>query len=1008
MAVAPDKKRDEELNKWLDQRARGELARWLEGSARAGALIATTRAVLRVLPVIGADLANPSASDERFMTLLLSWRAISVAFIAGTGPLTKKLYDTAQSTGRALSDALSAVGDHRLQAIRFASQAAGYAAYAVRSESRKKFEREAFSSISAATAANAFEVNPDRGREYYWEQLAGDFRAVDTGTSSLGLAQQSLWQQGASDTQPTRNWDYLKATLLSRTGENWGVWIDWYEARLRGDDINLELELARVLEPSEVDWRTPRVANAKIQAIVERFEEPASSEKTNSNSGPELSTEDRAIIELGLGRDASVEQLSASANKLARIRATRYFPQILSCLDRIASGKNSVRYSLKSIFLMTRAAHYILVSAVQRGAQPPIPFIVAKRAEEVFGRLEKNDRVQNDRPGNPSKGILGPLRNAQSQLGEGFKQSVFLAPKPGDVQLHNVPLHYDAATDHDELGREPFVEMLLQRLETQRESGTVLDGYAVHLHAPWGAGKTSILKMMKRMLTTDRDVADRWTVVEYNAWDNSRRNPPWWAFIETVRKTCFESLEHNQDWGRYRWLLFCWIGWELKTRLYPILIGVLTFGLLILLLWKGNVWLPGGAGGEGWKAGTLLITAIGGIIAALRNSFFGSEKNAKFYEDLSTDPLKAVREFFRMLVKATGQPVIIFIDDLDRCREQYVVDLLEGIQTAFRHENVTYLVAADRKWIKTSFEHHYDIFTDADSRQKSDQPLGYLFLEKLFQISLSVPGMEANARETYWKSLIGDTAGQSTPRDESAEEPKAGSTGSGDDANETVGAAIPTRNDRDLSRQVREEGEKIKDRYGDDITRANVDEYIDDLKRDNVSRVQWLALGSALGKSQSADAEGESRLRGYHKYCPSNPRLMKRMANAYAMRQATTVMEGSQLPTGVLVRWTILEQRYPALADLLAENPERAALFAAETPEKSEAPEETDETTAADRPTETKEQSDAGAPDKIEAELADYVKNDIVLEIMKTDPEIEGDEGLSVEYVRDLTLGMRG
>jgi hypothetical protein len=50
---------------------------------------------------------------------------------------------------------------------------------------------------------------------------------------------------------------------------------------------------------------------------------------------------------------------------------------------------------------------------------------------------------------------------------------------------------------------------------------------------------------------------------------------------------------------------------------------------------------------------------------------------------------------------------------------------------------------------------------------------------------------------------------------------------------------------------------------------------------------------------------------------------MKRMVNAFAMRQAIGVLEGAEADSSVLARWTILEQRWPALADLLAEKPER-------------------------------------------------------------------------------------
>ena len=47
-------------------------------------------------------------------------------------------------------------------------------------------------------------------------------------------------------------------THLRRTREDWKVWTDWYDARLRGDPIDWELERAR-LQPPEVWEAGPKV-----------------------------------------------------------------------------------------------------------------------------------------------------------------------------------------------------------------------------------------------------------------------------------------------------------------------------------------------------------------------------------------------------------------------------------------------------------------------------------------------------------------------------------------------------------------------------------------------------------------------------------------------------------------------------------------------------------------------------------------------------------------------------
>src|SRR5262249_6573502 len=130
-------------------------------------------------------------------------------------------------------------------------------------------------------------------------------------------------------------------------------------------------------------------------------------------------------------------------------------------------------------------------------------------------------------------------------------------------------------------------------------------------------------------------------------------------------------------------------------------------------------------GGNVVKGLATIITVFVTFIAAGRAIVFGSANSAKVYFDLSQDPLKRITRLFNRIVAITKAPICIFIDDMDRCRPEYVVDLLEGIQTSFRDENVAYVVSADRAWIKSSFEARYSALSHAVG--DVSQPLGYLF-----------------------------------------------------------------------------------------------------------------------------------------------------------------------------------------------------------------------------------------------------------------------------------------
>lgn len=477
--------------------------------------------------------------------------------------------------------------------------------------------------------------------------------------------------------------------------------------------------------------------------------------------------------------------------------------------------------------------------------------------------------------------------------------------------------HSDEPTKVDQLNRRPFARALVERIDdVYEEKGA--DGFAVHVHAPLGAGKTSVLLMMREIMTTaDRkspngQLAPRWVVVHFDAWKNERRSPPWWPLMEAVKTECLARLSAS----KIGWLRVCgglldfddqaarlegrWLWWKIKTDALPYVIAAVCGIVCLWLLWfagstpDGKVpaifeWLL--------KLVTAAIAAYAAFAGASRIAVFGSSDSAKFYEDISQDPLKRITGLFRDIVDRTRAPVCIFIDDLDRCGPDYVVDLLEGIQNAFRHRNVAYVVAADRNWIKASFENRYGMFASAVG--SPGQPLGHLFLEKVFQVSTPLPGMGPKTRAEYWDALLNGA-------------PAAPPTAAGDRV--STAARAP----RVSERAVEEKREEFRNQYGDNFTRDTADKV---LKESDTPEIR-AAAALELSASPATREEAKHLLSQFKDIVPDIPRVMKRMINAFALRQAIGILEGSSVSTAVLARWTILEQRYPALADLLAEHPE--------------------------------------------------------------------------------------
>ena len=151
----------------------------------------------------------------------------------------------------------------------------------------------------------------------------------------------------------------------------------------------------------------------------------------------------------------------------------------------------------------------------------------------------------------------------------------------------------DEPTAEDQLGRRPFAQALVERMDRIYEKGGH-DGFAAHIYAPWGAGKTSVLMMMRDLMiasgrkSTDGRTAPHWVVVRFNAWEQERRNPPWWPLVEAVKGECLTRLSGASGGWKFafsffkEWwvkgyqvelqpllLQFGWIWWKLKTDALP-------------------------------------------------------------------------------------------------------------------------------------------------------------------------------------------------------------------------------------------------------------------------------------------------------------------------------------------------------------------------------------------------------------------------------------------------------
>ena len=151
-----------------------------------------------------------------------------------------------------------------------------------------------------------------------------------------------------------------------------------------------------------------------------------------------------------------------------------------------------------------------------------------------------------------------------------------------------------------------------------------------------------------------------------------------------------------------------------------------------------------------------LATTVGAIwktVAAFTSSLLsGTPDAAKNYSLGSGDPLERFRRHFASTIVAFQRPVVVVVDDLDRCNQKFVVDLIRGMQTIMVSSRIVYLILGDRDWIEKAFSVAYRDMEGIGVG--SEHRFGGRFVEKAVQMSFVLPEMDAERRTEFANALL--------------------------------------------------------------------------------------------------------------------------------------------------------------------------------------------------------------------------------------------------------------
>lgn len=342
----------------------------------------------------------------------------------------------------------------------------------------------------------------------------------------------------------------------------------------------------------------------------------------------------------------------------------------------------------------------------------------------------------------------------------------------------------DVPTDVDWLEYEKFAVPIVERIANSNKDNTPL---TIGVYGEWGSGKTSFLKMVeKRLLESEKKIQPIW----FNAWKYDKEDNLWAALIQTI----LEEIRISGNIGRRSGIrLQLW--WRnldfhsgavsiFKQFLSPIIHIILV--VLVISLFRGwgkttvADWLSGImpelVSAEDGKTVTWVIKAfavgLASIILApeaavalfdkqLRLDFDKFRKKHGYREHIAF--LDEFAEEFQHIVDITsnGRPLVIIIDDLDRCMPEKAVQVLEAIKLFVDVKNCIFLIAVDREIVekailtkyKDIIEHMKDHSVSADTLATF---LGENYFEKIVQLPITLPSLTPDNIKNLIEKLCPD------------------------------------------------------------------------------------------------------------------------------------------------------------------------------------------------------------------------------------------------------------
>lgn len=291
----------------------------------------------------------------------------------------------------------------------------------------------------------------------------------------------------------------------------------------------------------------------------------------------------------------------------------------------------------------------------------------------------------------------------------------------------------DHETAVDFLNYEAVSTTVVELLKENRQRALTIG-----IHGDWGAGKSSVLKMVQSAMAQEKSVACLW----FNGWTFQGFDDAKTVLIES---TINELCRQRSNIGKVKE-----IGGRLIKRVDWLKLARRGGGIAFTLA-------------TGLPSPDQLATVFGNLqqLAGSLKSMSPADIEVRINEAASflkpaeersvPEEIHQFREeFAKLLDEAKIDQLVVLIDDLDRCLPATAIDTLEAIRLFLFVPKTAFVIGADEGMIEYAVRQHFPNLPLVSG----PVPYARNYLEKLIQVPFRIPALGIQESRTYVTLLL--------------------------------------------------------------------------------------------------------------------------------------------------------------------------------------------------------------------------------------------------------------